>query len=241
MNPNGEAGPELDGTQATKRLYLRAVRGFLQTLVLLVAAVFLPVWTLHYWQGWACLAAFVVPAAIISVRVAKSDPALLERRMKATAKEEKQAGQKVVQITMSVVFFGSFVLSAFDHRFGWSRVPGWASMAADATMVASMIVLDRVMRANSFASGNIEVADDQKVISTGPYAWVRHPMYTGGILLLVGIPVALGSWWALLLEVPMIGGVVWRLLDEEKFLSRNLAGYTEYLGRVKYRLVPGVW
>lgn len=85
------------------------------------------------------------------------------------------------------------------------------------------------------------MAEDQKVISTGPYAVVRHPMYTGGVILLLGIPVALGSWWGLLLDVPMIAGVVWRLLDEERFLSGNLAGYTEYLGRVKYRLVPGVW
>lgn len=138
-------------------LYLRAARGFLQTLALLVAAVFLPVWSVHYWQGWACLAAFFIPAGIISARVARSDPALLERRMKANATAEKKTGQKVVQMTMALVFFGSFVFSAFDHRLGWSRVQGWASVGADLAMVASMILLDRVMRENSFASGAIEV------------------------------------------------------------------------------------
>jgi len=231
----------MNAPHSKKRLCLRAARGLLQMLVLLMAAVFLPVWTLHYWQGWACLAAFFVPAAIITVRLARSDPALLERRLKAGAKAEKEKGQKVVQGIMAAVFYGGFLFSACDHRFGWSHVPAWASMAADAMMVIGMAVFDQVLRENSFASGTIEVTDNQRVISTGPYAMVRHPLYSGALVLLLGIPPALGSWWGLLLDLPMMGGVVWRLLDEERFLSGNLAGYAEYLGRVKYRLVPGIW
>ena len=224
-----------------KHLYLRALLGFLQTLAILVPAVFLPVWTFRYWQGWACLAAFFVPAGIIGVFVAKSDPALLERRMKTGAKAEKETGQKVVQSIAAVVFLADFVFSTFDHRFGWSRVPAWACLAGDVMVVAGCAVLFWVTRENSFASGVIEVAKDQKVVSTGPYAIVRHPMYIGALIMLFGIPLGLGSWWGMLINIPMTAALVWRLRDEEKFLSRNLQGYTEYLGTVKYRLVPLVW
>src|SRR6516162_9630560 len=109
-------------------LHRKALIGILRMFVILVAVVFLPVWTLRYWQGWACLAAFFVPASAISVWVAKHDPALLERRLKAGPKAEKEAGQKIVQAVASIVFLADFLLPAFDHRFGWSRVPAWASI-----------------------------------------------------------------------------------------------------------------
>ena len=108
-------------------------------------------------------------------------------------------------------------------------------------MILGFVILFRVFRANSFTSGIIEVAEDQRVISTGPYALVRHPMYSGGLIMLFGIPLALGSWWGMLMNVPMTAAIVWRLLDEERFLLRNLPGYAEYRGTVKYRLIPLVW
>ena len=224
-----------------KRLYLRALLGFLQTLAMLVAAVFLPVWTFRYWQGWACLAAFIIPAGIIGMYVAKNDPALLERRMKTGAKAEKETGQKVVQSIATVVFLADFVFSAFDHRFGWSRVPAWACVAGNLVVLVGLVIVFWVSRENSFTSGVIEVAEDQKVISSGPYAIVRHPMYAGSLIMLFGIPLGLGSWWGMLINIPMLAAFAWRLRDEEKFLSRNLQGYTEYLVTVKYRLVPLVW
>jgi protein-S-isoprenylcysteine O-methyltransferase Ste14 len=222
-------------------LHRKALIGILRTFAVLVLVVFVPSWSLRYWQGWACLASFFVPACTITVWVAKHDPALLERRLKAGPKAEKEVGQKIVQTIASIVFLGDFVIPAFDHRYGWSSVPVWASLAGDLMMVLGFVIVFRVFQANSFTSGIIEVAEDQRVISTGPYALVRHPMYTGGLIMLFGIPLALGSWWGMLINVPMTAAILWRLLDEERFLLRNLPGYAEYRETVKYRLLPLVW
>lgn len=224
-----------------KDLHRKALVGILRTLVMLLAVIFLPVWTLRWWQGWACLAAFFVPACLISVWVAKHDPALLERRLKAGAKAEKEKGQKIVQGIAAVVFVADFAVPALDHRFGWSHVPSWGAVVGDLMMVAGFVIVFFVFKENSFTSGIIEVAEDQRVISTGPYAVVRHPMYTGGLIMLFGIPLALGSWWGMLVNVPMFAAVIWRLLDEEKFLVGKLPGYADYLGSVRYRLAPFVW
>ena len=224
-----------------QELHRKAVAGTLRTFVVLVAAIFGPVWTFNYWQGWACLAAFFVPACVISIWVARNDPALLERRLKAGAKAEQRVGQKIVQGIAAVVFFADFVISAIDHRLGWSRVPWYAALAGDAMMLIGFAIVFAVFKENSFTSGIIEVAENQKVISTGPYSLVRHPMYTGALVMLFGIPMALGSWWGILVNLPMTAGIVWRPLDEEHFLGQNLPGYAEYTAKVKFRLAPGIW
>ena len=224
-----------------KALHRKALIAILRTFAVLVAVIFIPPWTLRYWQGWACLAAFFVPASAITVWVAKKDPALLERRLKAGVKGETEKGQKIVQAVASVVFLGDFVVPAFDHRFGWSHVPAWWAIVGDLMMLLGFAITFAVFRANSFTSGIIEVAEDQKVISTGPYAMVRHPMYTGGLIMLYGIPLALASWWGILVNLPMTAAVIWRLLDEERFLAAKLPGYAEYCQTVKYRLAPYVW
>ncbi|HEY3628658.1 MAG TPA: isoprenylcysteine carboxylmethyltransferase family protein [Terracidiphilus sp.] len=224
-----------------KDLHRKALIGILRTFVMLAAAVFLPAWTLRYWQGWVCLAAFFVPACLISVWVAKHDPALLERRLKAGPKAEKETGQKIVQTITSIVFLGDFAVPAFDHRFGWSSVPVWAAVTGDLMMLVGFAITFAVFKANSFTSGIIEVAEDQKVISTGPYAIVRHPLYSGGLIMLFGIPPALGSWWGMLVNLPLLAAIIWRLLDEERFLVEKLTGYAEYRESVRYRLVPFVW
>lgn len=224
-----------------KELHRKSLIGILRTFVLLCAALFLPVWTLLWWEGWACLGAFFVPACMISLWVAKHDPALLERRLKAGPKAEKEKGQKIVQTITAIVFPADFLLPAIDHRLGWSHVPSWAAIVGDLAMVAGLVMVFYVLRANSYASGIIEVAEDQKVISTGPYAVVRHPMYAGAFIFLFGIPLALGSGWGMLVNVPMLAAVIWRLLDEERFLVGKLPGYPEYLESVRYRLVPFVW
>jgi protein-S-isoprenylcysteine O-methyltransferase Ste14 len=224
-----------------KDLHRKALIGILRTFVMLAAAVFLPPWTLRYWQGWVCLAAFFVPACLISVWVAKHDPALLERRLKAGPKAEKETGQKIVQTITSIVFLGDFAVPAFDHRFGWSSVPVWAAVIGDLMMLVGFAITFAVFKANSFTSGIIEVAEDQKVISTGPYAIVRHPLYLGGLIMLFGIPPALGSWWGMLVNLPLLAAIIWRLLDEERFLVEKLTGYAEYRESVRYRLVPFVW
>ncbi len=224
-----------------KTLHRKALAGILRTFAILMIALFVPVWTLRWWQAWACLAAFFVPACVISVWVAKYDPALLERRLKAGPKAEKEKGQKIVQRITGTVFLAEFLIPAFDHRFGWSRVSVFADITGDLMMVSGFMIVFAVFKENSFTSGIIEVAEDQRVISTGPYAIVRHPMYAGGLIMLLGIPLALGSWWGMLINILMIAALIWRLLDEERFLTERLPGYREYLRAVKYRLVPWLW
>ena len=224
-----------------KDLHRKALIGTLRTFVMLFAVTFLPVWTLRWWQGWTCLAAFFVPACLITVWMAKHDPALLERRLKAGAKAEREKGQKNVQAITAVAFMADFGFPALDHRFGWSSVPAWAAVIGDLMMLAGLAIAFAVAKANSFASAIIELAEDQKVISTGPYAVVRHPLYSGALIILFGIPLALGSWWGMLVVLPLFVAIVWRLLDEERFLVEKLAGYAEYREAVRYRLAPFVW
>jgi protein-S-isoprenylcysteine O-methyltransferase Ste14 len=138
-------------------------------------------------------------------------------------------------------FIGFVVLPAFDHRFGWSPVAPVVSVIADAVIVLCFVVFFLVMKSNSYAASTIQVEEGQPVVSTGPYAYVRHPMYSGALLLFAAIPLALGSWWGVLLVVPFFPVLVWRILDEEHFLRKNLAGYAEYMQRVRYRLVPRIW
>ena len=222
-------------------LHWRALIGILRAFFIMVVATFVPVWTFRYWQGWGCLASFFLPACAISVWVGKHDPALLERRLKAGPTAEKETGQKIVQAITTVVFLADFTIPALDHRFGWSSVPAYVAISGDVLMLAGFAITFAVFKTNTYTSGIIEVAEDQRVISTGPYAVVRHPLYSGALIMLFGIPLALGSWWGMLINVPLTVAVIWRLLDEERFLGEHLPGYAEYKEKVHYRLVPGVW
>jgi len=224
-----------------KDLDRKALIRILQTFFLLVAAIFVPAWTLRYWQGWICLAAFFIPACAISVYVAKHDPALLEHRMRAGPKAEKETGQKIVQGIASVVFLTDFVVSSLDHRFGWSSIPMSGSFVGVMMMLSGFAITFAVFKANRYASGTIEVMENQSVISTGPYALVRHPLYAGALIMLIGIPLTLGSWRGELVNVPLLAAIIWRLLDEERFLTERLAGYSDYKESVRYRIIPFVW
>jgi protein-S-isoprenylcysteine O-methyltransferase Ste14 len=224
-----------------KDLHRKAVIGILRTFVILGIAVFVPAGTLRYWQGWTCLAAFFVPACALTVWVAKNDPALLERRIKAGPAAEKEIGQKIVQVVAAAVFFADCAVPALDHRLGWSSVPTYAAIAGDVLMVLGFVLVFAVFKENSYTSGTIEVAENQTVISTGPYAVVRHPMYSGALVMLYGIRLALGSGAGELVNVLLTAALIWRLLDEERFLVKNLNGYAEYRERVKYRLIPLMW
>jgi protein-S-isoprenylcysteine O-methyltransferase Ste14 len=228
-------------TDSMSDLNRRAWGGLLKLAAVLAALVFLPAWTIRYWQGWVCLLMFFVCATGITLDLMKNDPKLLERRMSAGVSAEKEKSQKIIQFLSTAVFIALFVLPVLDHRFGWSSVPAYVAVAGDALIALGFLVVFQVFKVNTFTSGIIEVAAEQKVISTGPYGLVRHPMYFGALILLVGIPIALGSWWGVLLVVPMTVVLVWRLLDEEIFLAKNLPGYVEYRQKVRHRLVPFVW
>jgi protein-S-isoprenylcysteine O-methyltransferase Ste14 len=224
-----------------KKLHLKTIAGVLYLLVFMSAALFLPAWTFDYWQAWACLVVFFSVSAAMSIYLMRADPALLERRLKAGAGAETEKSQKIIQTFTQILFTALLVLPALDRRFRWSRVPTLACILGDVLIVAGFAIVFAVFRVNNHTSGVIEVAADQKVVSTGPYALVRHPMYSGALVLMAAIPVALGSWWGLLVVVPMTAAIVWRLLDEEKFLAANLPGYSAFQQKVKYRLAPWIW
>jgi protein-S-isoprenylcysteine O-methyltransferase Ste14 len=149
--------------------------------------------------------------------------------------------QKIIMLFASIGFIASLVVPALDHRFMWSSVPRFAVIAGDLLTAVGFYLIFLVYKENSFTSATIEIGEDQRVVSTGPYAFVRHPMYAGGLLLFIGSPVALGSYWGLLAFVAALPALVWRLLDEERFLAKNLPGYVEYCAKVRWRLIPGVF
>ena len=222
-------------------LYRQAVVQSVLGFAFFIALIFVTAGTWNYWQGWAFLAIFAASTTGFTVYLAIYDKPLLERRMKAGPWHEKERSQKIIVSLVIVAFFAFIILPVLDYRHGLSPVSPWVSIVGDAIIVFSFLAIFWVIRVNSWAASNIRVEADQKVIDTGPYAHLRHPMYAGAIWLFVGIPLALGSWWSVALLIPFFPVLLWRLLDEEKILARNLPGYTEYMRRVKYRLVPYVW
>ena len=202
---------------------------------------FVPAGTLRYWQAWVYLSIFTGASILTTLYVIRHDPALLERRMKGGPTAEKRPAQKLIMLGASVGFVGLLVVPALDVRFRWSVVPPGVVLLGDALIIAGFYFISIVYRENTFASATIEVAKDQKVISTGPYAVVRHPMYAAALLYLLGMPLALGSYWGLVVLVAILPLLLWRLFDEERFLSTNLPGYPQYQQRVRHRLVPFVW
>lgn len=219
----------------------KAVGSLLLLFFVMAALLFLPAGTIRYWQAWAYLAVFFGASFLITLYLAKNDRALLKRRLSGGPWAEKEPAQKIIMVFTSIGFIALMVVPALDFRFGWSTVPLPLVVAGDVLVVIGYIIIFLVYKENTFTSATIEVAEDQRVISTGPYALVRHPMYAGGMLYLLGTPLALGSWWGLVPFVAMMPFLIWRLFDEEEFLTRNLTGYTEYRNKVRFRLVPEVW
>ena len=154
---------------------------------------------------------------------------------------EKRPAQKIIMMVTSIGFIVLLVIPALDHRFAWSAVPLGVVVAGDMLVGIGFYLISLVYRENTFTSATIELAENQKVISTGPYSIVRHPMYASASLYLIGTPLALGSYWGLVPITAMIPFLIWRLFDEERFLAKNLPGYDEYQRRVRHRLVPFVW
>jgi protein-S-isoprenylcysteine O-methyltransferase Ste14 len=222
-------------------LNIRALAGFLQLLVIMAVLIFVPAGTLDYPQAWIFLAVFFVPVLAITIYLMKNDPNLLERRIKAGPSDEKETSQKIIQFFAMIDFIAVMLVPALDHRFAWSAVPPYVVAAGDIFVVLGFFIVFLVFKENTFTSAIIELSSEQRVITTGPYAMVRHPMYIGALIMLVGVPLALGSWWGLLTVVAMTLVIVWRLLDEERFLGKNLPGYADYQNAVRYRLLPFVW
>jgi protein-S-isoprenylcysteine O-methyltransferase Ste14 len=220
------------------------VRAWLSLAVLALimgALLFVSAGTVRYWHAWIYLLLFFGMSAVITLDLIRHDPALLARRMRGGPTAERRPLQRFIMLGASLGFIGLLVLPALDFRFKWSVVPLGGVVIGDALFVIGFGFIARVYRENTFTSATIEVAEGQRVVATGPYAIVRHPMYASALLYLVGTPLALGSYWGLLALALMLPFLLWRLIDEERLLARDLPGYTDYQRRVRYRLVPFLW
>jgi protein-S-isoprenylcysteine O-methyltransferase Ste14 len=224
-----------------RNLAARTFAGFAQLTVILGLLLFIPAGTLAYSQAWFYLIVFVSSAALITAYLWKNDPVLLRRRVRGGPGAETQPRQNLVQLVASAAFAGELLVPSLDRRFGWSHLPTAAVIAGDLATALGFLGVFFVFRANPYTAATVEVMDGQRVVASGPYAIVRHPMYAAALVMLAGTPVALGSWWGLLALVPMTFAVVWRLLEEERYLERALPGYAAYRRRVRYRLLPFVW
>jgi protein-S-isoprenylcysteine O-methyltransferase Ste14 len=223
------------------KLYFRALRSSIFGVLVMAALLFVPAGTFDYWQAYVFMVVFVGGSAAITVYLAIKDPQLLERRMNVGPTAEKEPTQKIIMVFALLGFIALLVVPALDRRFMWSSVLAWVCVIGDLLVALGFLLVYFVIRENSYAASTIQVAEEQTVISTGPYSVVRHPMYAGVLPLLIGTPLALGSWWGLGALILFMPALIWRLLDEERFLHKHLQGYTEYTRKVRYRLVPFVW
>lgn len=219
----------------------KAFTGLLFLVVFLGAVLFISAGTWHYYEGWVYIAVFFFCCAAITGYLVKADIALLKRRLNAGPSGEKEKSQKIIQSIAQVAFMAIYIVCGLDRRYGWSALPGYIFIVGDVGVIAGFYIVFKTFAANTFTAANIQVDVAQTVITTGPYAIVRHPMYSGALLLLLITPIALNSSWALLAVLPMFAVIIARLLDEERFLSKNLTGYTAYCLKVKWRLFPGVF
>jgi protein-S-isoprenylcysteine O-methyltransferase Ste14 len=222
-------------------LNVKPFGSLLVLLVVMAALLFFPAGTFDYWQAWTFLSVYFACSLAITVYLMRKDPQLLQRRMSGGPFAEKEFTQKIIMLLVSLGFVGLLVFPALDHRFAWSRMPTYMALVGDVLVALGFVAILFVFKENTFSSATIELAPGQKVVSTGPYAIVRHPMYASALVLLLGIPIALGSWWGLFILAAMMPGLIWRLLDEENFLTRKLPGYPDYKKQVPRRLVPFVW
>jgi protein-S-isoprenylcysteine O-methyltransferase Ste14 len=220
---------------------VRATASSVYGLAVLGLILFLPADTLNYWQAWVFIGVFTVATIIPSIYLARTNPAALRRRMRGGPLAEGRAIQKIVIIGAFLDLFAMVVLSVFDHRMGWSSVPAWLCLLGDVLIAAGIGFAMLVIVQNNYAAATVTVETGQSVASRGLYTFVRHPMYVGNVIMMVGIPLALGSYWGLLLVIPGVLVLVSRILDEEKLLTQELQGYREYTQRVRYRLLPYVW
>ena len=224
------------------KLIFSTLKTFFLGAIILGILLFLPAWTLNYWQAWGFIVVFMTSVNIIGVYLSLKDPKLLERRKNVGPKAEEKMVQKIIMAFAVIINIVMLIFCAFDYRFGWSPVSAYISIAGDALIAFGLLINLFVFKENSYGASNIQIFEDQKVISTGLYALVRNPMYMGVLIMLIGVPLSLDSWWGLSFIVfAIIPGLILRILDEENTLKEELPGYKEYMQKVKYRLLPYIW
>lgn len=220
---------------------LRVTLSSLASLAGFMVLLFVPAGTLHYWQGWLFLGVFAVVSLVPTLYLGRLDPATVERRMHAGPKAETRTVQKLVVAGILVCFMGMLVVSGVDHRLGWSDMPAGLSVLGAVLVAVGLGVAMLVVVQNHYAAATITVEEDQPLVTSGLYGIVRHPMYSASVVMMIGIPLALGSYWALLIVPAVLALLVIRIVDEENMLREELAGYRGYMDSVRYRLIPLAW
>ena len=222
----------------TTKLFIQAITKFLFGIVLVGLMIFLPAGTLSFFNGWLFMGLLFIPMFFAGIVMMFKNPELLKKRLKA---KEKQEEQNLVITLSGLMFLAGFIIAGLDFRFGWYTLPRWSVIIAAIVFLIAYILYAEVLRENTFLSRTIEVQDNQKVIDTGLYGIVRHPMYSATLLLFLSMPIVLGSVFSFIifLAYPLI--IAKRIKNEENFLEKELAGYCEYKQKVKYRLIPFIW
>lgn len=224
--------------QEMKFLIKKLIIRFTLLPIFFLLLVILPAGTFNYWQAYVVIAILVIPMFFVLMYFLKKDPRFLERR---THFNEKEKQQKLLGLLSTPVFLAIFVISGLDHRFGWSNIPLFIIIISDIIILSGYLIVFFVFRQNSYASRVVEISENQKVITTGLYSIIRHPMYMGVLIMYTPIPVALGSYWGLIAVSILPIVLILRIINEEKVLSDNLEGYKEYCQKTKYKLIPFVW
>jgi len=224
--------------QEMKSLIKKILKRFSLIPIVLGLITLVPAGTFNFWQVYVYIGILVIPMIFVLFYFLKNDPLFLERRTRA---REKEKAQKIIQIVFSLIFLSGFVIPGLDKRFGWSDVPIYIVLITDIIILLGYLLIFFVFRQNSYASRVVEVDKSQKVITTGLYSIVRHPMYLGVLIMYIPTPVALGSYWGLIPMATIPLAIVFRILNEEKVLSKDLAGYKEYCQKTRYRLIPLIW
>jgi protein-S-isoprenylcysteine O-methyltransferase Ste14 len=214
-----------------KSLIKKIIARFSLVPIVLGLLILVPAGTLNYWQVYLYFSIVIIPMIFVLIYFLKNDPSFLERRTRAKEKEKEQL----------IIFLLGFIIPGFDKRFGWSNVPFIIVIIADIVILLGYLLIFFVFKQNSYASRIIEVEKDQKIISSGLYGFVRHPMYIGVIIMFVPTPIALGSYWGLIPIATIPLALIFRIINEEKVLCKDLPGYKDYCQKTKYRLIPYIW
>lgn len=216
----------------------KTIKSYINAIIATALTLFLPAGTIFYWQAWVFMILFFTPMMLIAIYLFKREPELLKRRLEV---KEKKPGQGILakMFYISVCLF--FIISGLDRRFSWSFVPLVIIMVSDILFLAGYLFLFLVFKENKYLAHTVVVEEGQEVVTTGPYAVVRHPMYLAELIMFIFAPLALGSYWALIVNVLLIALLVVRIITEEQVLLKELRGYLEYTRKTRYRLVPGIW
>ena len=221
-----------------QKLKVKALKIFGLAPIILGIIFFVPAGSFRFWEAWVYSAVIIIPMIFVVRYFLKRNPDILERRLQFKEKEPQQ--KKIVRIG-NILFFIAMILPGLDYRFGLSDIPAVMVFSSDAMVLAGIFIYFLVLKENSYASRTIEVQEGQKVISTGPYSVVRHPMYSAVGIMYLFTPIALGSYWAIIPMLLIIPIIVLRILNEEEILKKDLPGYTEYVTKTRYRLIPFIW